>query len=157
MENLKNERTLRTFIARGLNCGHAVLKNTAIVLNVELPVFSTMVSTADLYNNNKLFLECFEKMTDLAKIAISEIESKKEAKDLENTREVLRLKLENLYSLEYEEKNKVKQVAKSETKKEVVINEIELSEVRKLKREKKEQLELHRMEFQQSLRKRFEI
>ena len=157
MEKLKNERTLRTFIARGLNCGHAVLKNTAVVLNVELPIFSTMVGTADLYNNNKLFFECFEKMTDLAKIAISEIESKKEVKDLENTREVLRLKLENLYNLEYEEKNKVKQAAKAETKTEVVINEIELSEVRKLKREKKEQLELHRMEFQQSLRKRFEI
>lgn len=157
MENLKNERTLRTFIGRGINCGHAVLKNTAVILNVELPVFSTMVGTADLYNNNKLFLECFEKMTDLAKIAISEIESKKEVKDLENTREVLKLKLENLYSLEYEEKAKINQTAKATTKTEVVINEIELSEFRKLKREKKEQLELHRMEFQQSLRKRFEI
>src|SRR5574343_525701 len=140
MENLKNERTLRTFIGRGINCGHAVLKNTAVILNVELPVFSTMVGTADLYNNNKLFLECFEKMTDL-----------------ENTREVLKLKLENLYSLEYEEKAKINQTAKATTKTEVVINEIELSEFRKLKREKKEQRELHRMEFQQSLRKRFEI
>src|SRR5574343_1455333 len=157
MENLKNERTLRTFIGRGINCGHAVLKNTAVILNVELSVFLTMVCTADLYNNNKLFLECFEKMTDLAKIAISEIESKKEVKDLENTREVLKLKLENLYSLEYEEKAKINQTAKATTKTEVVINEIELSEFRKLKREKKEQRELHRMEFQQSLRKRFEI
>ena len=157
MENLRKERTLRTFMARGLNCGHAVLKNTAVILNVELPIFSTMVGTADLYNNNKLFFECFEKMIDLAKIAISEIESKKEVKDLENTREVLRLKLENLYSLEYEENAKINQTAKATTKTEVVINEIELSEFRKLKREKKEQLELHRMEFQQSLRKRFEI
>ena len=97
------------------------------------------------------------KMTDLAKIAISEIEATKEVKDLENARNDLKVRLENLYSLEHEEKNRVKQAAKAETKTEVVINNIELSEVRKLKREKKEQLELHRMEFQQALRKRFEI
>ena len=157
MENLKNERTLRTFISRVINCGHAVLKNTAVILKVELPIFSTMIGTSDLYNHNKLFFECFEKMVDLAKIAISEIEDKKEVKDLENTREELILKLQNLYRIEYEEQNTIRQAAKSETKTEVIINEIELQEVRKLKREKKEQLELHRMEFQQSLRKRFEI
>ena len=53
---LKEEALLRKFIARSMNCGHAVLKNTAILLDVKLPVFSTMVGTADLYNNNKLFL-----------------------------------------------------------------------------------------------------
>ena len=154
---LKEEALLRKFIGRGINCGHAVFKNTANLLKVELPNFSTMVSISTLYNHNKSFFECFEKLTKLAKDAISVIESTKEVKDLENTRTALKLKLENLYSLEHEEKNTIKNIAKSETKTEIVMNGIELQEIRKLKKEKREQLEIHRMEFQQSLRRRFEI
>jgi|GEM_PF-4966762 len=154
---LKEEATIRKFLTRSINCGHATLKNVAAILNVQLPLFSTSVSTADLYNNNKLFFEVFENMIDLAKIAISEIESRKEVRDLENSRENLKIRLQNLYNLEYEEKNQIKKLSKAETKIDIAINELELKEMRKLKKEKREQLELHRMEFQKSLRKRFEI
>ena len=34
---LKQERTLRSLISRGISCGHAILKNTAEILNIELP------------------------------------------------------------------------------------------------------------------------
>ena len=154
---LKEEAVLRKFLQRSINCGHAVFKNTANLLNVKLPSFSTMVGTADLYNNNKLFFECFEELSKLAKLALANLEDEKEVNSLEASKEDLKLRLQSLYKLEHEEKMVVNQTAKASAKADVIINEIELSELRKIKREKKEELELYRMQFQKSLRKRFEI
>lgn len=155
--NLKDERTLRTFLSRGINCGHAVLKNTASVLKTELPLFSTMVSTKDLYNNNKLFFETFEKLTELSKLAINEIEATKEVKDLQNSREELKNHIEKLYMIEHEEKGKITELAKSTAKADIELNESDIQIIRKLKRELAEKKENSKMEYEQTLRKRFEI
>ena len=123
-------KAINTLIEKKENCGHSVLTECAKVLNVQLPVFSKTVKTADLYLLNAKFKKTFDEIYSLAIEYRNSLDLKADKIDRQAFIKDIKANSEILTRHTYEFDKKYRETATLENEAEISANEIEIAVIK---------------------------
>ena len=123
-------KCVNVLIEKKENCGHGVLVEVAKVLNVQLPVFSKTVKTADLYLLNAKFKKTFDEIYSLAIEYRNSLDLKADKIDRQAFIKDIKANSEILTRHTYEFDKKYRETATLENEAEISANEIEIAVIK---------------------------